>query len=124
MKTIKELFFEKLHLDKDIKINNDYSDIKYILTAPNNCGLDEKYILCKDSSTTSNNFYIFSFNDLIKVSKENDFYAGYYVYKFNRKYIDSIDDIKNGNKSVERKDLFVLDTGDTIQGYINKNGNE
>lgn len=124
MKYFTQYILEKLHLDKDIKINNDYSDIKYILIAPNNCGLDEKYILCKDSSTTSNNFYIFSFNDLIKVSKENDFYAGYYVYKFNRKYIDSIDDIKNGNKSVERKDLFILDTGDTIKAYINKKDDE
>ena len=122
MKYFTQYILEKLHLDKDIEINNNYSDIEYILTAPDNCGLDEKYILCKDNNTTSNNFYIFSFNDLIKISKENDFYSGYYVYKFNRKYIDSIDDIKNGNKLVERRDVFILDTGDTIQGYINKKG--
>lgn len=122
MKYFTQYILEKLHLDKDIKINNDYSDIEYILSAPNTCELDEKYILCKDSgtSTRTNNLYIFSFNDLKKISKENDFYLGYYVYKFNRKYIDSIDDIKSGNKLVERKDVFILDTGDTIKAYINK----
>lgn len=120
MNNLKEYIIEKLHLDKDIDIRNDYSDIEYILTIPKSSGFPEEYFLCKDEETTGNSYmYILSFEDLKRLH-ESGKYHNFYAYKINKDMIEYIDDIKDGHKQITRKDIFVSGTGDTFDNIIKK----